>query len=98
MVTRWPEHPGEAPVGRVRETLGAPGALDTEVRKVLLREGVDEGFPDDANEEAAALPDAVLPAEIEGRDDLRGLDRATLAMPDLSLLEGRWDATAFDSR
>lgn len=31
------------------------------------------------------------------RYDLRGLDRGTLAMPDLSLLEGRWDSTAFDS-
>lgn len=31
------------------------------------------------------------------RYDLRGLDRATLAMPDLSLMEGRWDNTAFDA-
>ncbi|MFN7915195.1 MAG: hypothetical protein U0Q55_07630 [Vicinamibacterales bacterium] len=31
------------------------------------------------------------------RYDVRGLDRATLAMPDLSLMEGRWDSTAFDT-
>lgn len=31
------------------------------------------------------------------RYDLPGLDRATLAMPDLSLVEGRWDSTAFDT-
>lgn len=31
------------------------------------------------------------------RYDLRGLDRGMLAMPDLSLMEGRWDSTAFDS-
>jgi hypothetical protein len=31
------------------------------------------------------------------RYDVKGLDRASLAMPDLSLVEGRWDAAGFDS-
>jgi hypothetical protein len=31
------------------------------------------------------------------RYDVKGLDRASLAMPDLSLVEGRWDGAAFDS-
>jgi len=28
--------------------------------------------------------------------DVKGLDRALLAMPDLTLMEGRWDSTSFD--
>ncbi|MFO0610041.1 MAG: VacB/RNase II family 3'-5' exoribonuclease [Polyangiales bacterium] len=77
-VTRWPDHPGEAPVGRVRETLGAPGALDTEVRKVLLREGVEESFPAEAAAEAAGFGADPTPAEMEGRVDLRATALVTI--------------------
>ena len=30
-ITRWPEHAGETPTGRVREALGTPGDLEVEV-------------------------------------------------------------------
>jgi ribonuclease R len=77
-ITRWPEHPAEAPIGRVRETLGAPGTLDTEVRKVLLREGVEEGFPAEACAEASGLPADPTPEEIAERVDLRGVALVTI--------------------
>jgi ribonuclease R len=77
-VTRWPEHAAEAPVGRVRETLGAPGALDTEVRKVILREGVEEAFPAEASAEAAGLGADPSPEEIAERVDLRGVPLVTI--------------------
>lgn len=77
-ITQWPAHPGESPQGRVREALGDPGDLAVEVRKVLLREGVEEDFPEDAAAEGAALPGKVPEAELEGREDLRGVDLVTI--------------------
>ncbi len=77
-ITVWPAHPGETPQGKVREVLGDPGELSVEVRKVLLREGVEESFPDDAAAEGAALPEKVPPEEMEGREDLRGLALVTI--------------------
>lgn len=77
-VTRWPEHAGEAPVGRVKESLGAPGDLDVEVRKVILREGVDESFPEEVRLEAARLPDDPTVEDCVGRVDLRALPLVTI--------------------
>ncbi len=77
-VTHWPEHPGEAPVGIVREALGLPGDLRVEVLKVLLREGVDEGFSDEATREANALPERIAPEDHLGREDLRELALVTI--------------------
>lgn len=77
-VTRWPEHAGEAPVGRVKESLGAPGDLDVEVRKVILREGVDEGFPDEVRVEAARFPEDPTAEDCVGRTDLRALPLVTI--------------------
>lgn len=77
-ITRWPEHPGEAPMGRVREVLGAPGSLEAEVRKVLLREGVEETFPAEAIAEASALGDDPTPEEMSRRVDLRAMALVTI--------------------
>jgi cold shock CspA family protein len=77
-ITRWPEHAGEAPTGVVRESLGVPGLLSTEVRKVLLREAVDETFPPEAVAEASALPQDPTPEDLVGRTDLRALALLTI--------------------
>jgi ribonuclease R len=77
-ITRWPEHPGEAPVGRVIEVLGASGTLDTEVRKVLLREAVEESFGAEAIAEADALPEDPTDADREGCVDLRARALVTI--------------------
>ncbi len=77
-IESWPEHADERASGRVVEVLAGVGELATEVRKVLLREGVEEAFPSDATAEAEALPTTVLAQELQGREDLRGLDLVTI--------------------
>jgi len=77
-IVGWPAHPGESPQGKVREALGDPGDLSVEVRKVLLREGVEEGFADDTSAYADGLPQKVPAEEMEGREDLRGLALVTI--------------------
>lgn len=81
-IVRWPEHAGELPQGLVRESLGRPGQLDVEVRKVLLREGVEEDFPPEAIAEAEALPARLAPDDYLGREDLRELPLLTIDPPD----------------
>jgi ribonuclease R len=77
-ITRFPEHTGEIPVGRVQGTLGRPGALDVEVAKVLVREAVAESFAPDALVEAGALPERLGPDDLLGREDLRGVPLVTI--------------------
>ncbi|MEI8256692.1 MAG: VacB/RNase II family 3'-5' exoribonuclease, partial [Deltaproteobacteria bacterium] len=77
-ITRWPEHSGEIPLGKVRESLGRPVQLDVEVLKVLLREGVEEEFPADAQQEAAQLPEKIRTEDYAGREDLRSLPLVTI--------------------
>lgn len=77
-ITRWPEHPGEVPEGTVGEALGEPGELGVEVRKVILREGVEETFDTAVEDEARAFGAAITPADYEGREDLRALPLVTI--------------------
>ena len=72
-IVRWPEHAGELPVGRVQASLGRPGQLDVEVQKVLLREGVEETFPQGALDHAATLARTLTAQDLRRRVDLRAV-------------------------
>jgi ribonuclease R len=66
----WPE--GSRPaVGRIVEILGARGELGTILELVIRRHRLRRRFPDDALEEAEALPAAPPEADLAGRADLR---------------------------
>jgi ribonuclease R len=71
LITRFPEHPRENPEGELLGVLGPPGDPRTEVEKILLREGIPEGHPEEAIHEAAARMAELSPPSIEGREDLR---------------------------
>lgn len=77
-VTRWPAHADEAPQGFVSEVLGAVGAIDVEVRKVLIREGVEETFPEEALIYARSFPAEISAEERARRADLRELPLLTI--------------------
>jgi ribonuclease R len=65
-------------VGRIVEILGAPGELGTLVETVIRRHRLVRRFPDDALEEAEALPAAPDAAELAGRTDLRDVPTFTI--------------------
>ena len=76
-VERWPAR-GHGPVGRLVEVLGRlddPG-VDTAIviRKHRLPDGEDAG----AAAEADRLGNAVVPGDLEGRSDFRGLPTVTI--------------------
>jgi ribonuclease R len=62
----------QAPQGRVKEILGSPGDPGIEYRIVEHQFGLPVEFTSQALEESERLPDHVLKAEYEGREDFRG--------------------------
>ena len=70
---------GSSPaVGRIVEILGAQGELGTLLELVIRRHRLRRRFPDDALEEAEALPEAPSAEELAGRVDLREVPTFTI--------------------
>lgn len=85
---------------------GMTARLEGEETTALLRSisGVEPGRPWNVAEEVSPPRAMTLRSGTNllwflplARYDVKGLDRARLAMPDLTLVDGRWDATSFDS-
>lgn len=66
------------PVGRILEVLGEHLAPGMEIEAAIRAHGLPHVFPHEVEAEAAAIPDTVQPAQIEGRVDLRTLGLVTI--------------------
>jgi ribonuclease R len=77
-VTRFPERSDENAEGKLLEALGPPGDPDVETRKVLLREDVQESFPDACEAQAREAVSAAAEAARQGREDLRSIALVTI--------------------
>lgn len=77
-IVRFPESGDENPEGKLLEALGPPGSPDVETRKVLLRQGIDETFSLEVQQEVERVAQSIDPSTIEGREDLRDLDFVTI--------------------
>ena len=69
-ITRWPVLSDENPEGELIATLGRPGTLEGESRKLLLVAGIEEVPPDDVLAEAEAYGEEVPPELLAGRENL----------------------------
>ncbi|MGH9711751.1 MAG: ribonuclease R family protein [Candidatus Acidiferrales bacterium] len=76
-ITRYPKG-GLAPVGRVIEILGRPGEIGVDVEIIIRKHHLPHEFPDEVLAEACAMPQQVLPADIQGRRDFRSLPIVTI--------------------
>lgn len=76
-ITHWPERKRSAE-GRIVEVLGRPGDAGLEVLSILRRHQLPAEFEAPVLAEADAVAAAVLPAELEGRRDLRHLPIVTI--------------------
>ncbi|MFN0034452.1 MAG: ribonuclease R [Saprospiraceae bacterium] len=70
-VTDWQEGKGRAPVGKVTQVLGKVGGNDFEMKKILINAGFQLAHSEEAEREAARIPDNISPQEIERRRDFR---------------------------
>jgi ribonuclease R len=70
-IVEWPETPRSPASGRVVEVLGPEDLPGMDMRLLMEEQGLPTAFPEPVLEEAAALPDAVRPEDLAGREDLR---------------------------
>ena len=77
-ITRFPEHPGENPEGRLVAVLGRPGELQVEVDKVLLIAGIEEVHSPEAVADAESYGTEVPKDMLEGREDLTHVPLPTI--------------------
>jgi len=77
-ITRFPEFPDENPEGDLLDVLGTPGDPNVEVKKILVREQIEEQHPDAAVREAEAMAARLRRASGEKRRDLRDVPLPTI--------------------
>jgi ribonuclease R len=77
-IVRYPEHARDSMAVEVLEVFEPEAFVEHEIRRVLLKEGVQEEFPLDVRDEAAKIPVEVERADYEGREDLRHIPLMTI--------------------
>ena len=70
-VTDWQEGKGRVPIGKVTQTLGEAGGNDFEMKKILINQGFELTHSEEAETEAARIPDTISDQEIARRRDFR---------------------------
>jgi ribonuclease R len=77
-IVTFPQRREDRPEVRILEVLGAQGVARIEVEKIKIRDGIREVFPDEVEQEAAALPARVDRDVANSREDLRDIDLVTI--------------------
>lgn len=77
IVTDWPRK-APAPVGRIVDILGKPGANDTEMHAILAEYGLPYRFEPEVEAAAEAVPDRISQKEISERRDFRNVTTFTI--------------------
>ena len=72
-VTDWQEGKGRVPVGKVTQVLGKIGGNDFEMKKILINAGFQLAHSEEAEREAARIPETISPQEIQLRRDFRDI-------------------------
>ncbi len=70
-VTDWQEGKGRVPIGKVTQTLGEIGGNDFEMKKILINQGFELSHSEEAEAEAARIPENISAQEIARRRDFR---------------------------
>ncbi|MCR5591224.1 MAG: ribonuclease R [Lachnospiraceae bacterium] len=71
-----------SPQGKVIEILGHVGDPGIDILSILKSYGMETGFPEKVNKQAAKIPRELTDADRNGREDLRELDMVTIDGPD----------------
>lgn len=70
-ITDWQEGKGRVPIGKVTQVLGKVAGNDFEMKKILINQGFPLQHSEEAEAEAARIPETISPQEIERRRDFR---------------------------
>lgn len=72
-ITDWQEGKGRVPIGKVTQVLGNVTGNDFEMKKILINQGFQLEHSEEAEAEAAKIPETISPQEIERRRDFRDI-------------------------
>jgi ribonuclease R len=72
-ITDWQEGKGRVPMGKITQVLGNVGGNNFEMQKILINQGFELTHSDEAQEEAARIPDVISEQEITRRRDFRDI-------------------------
>ena len=70
-ITQFPRYKDEDLIGIVQKVIGHRDDPGIDILSIAYKHGIQPEFPNEVFEELDAIPDEVLPEEIEGRRDLR---------------------------
>lgn len=70
-ITQFPRYKDEDLIGIVQKVIGHRDDPGIDILSIAYKHGIQPEFPEEVFEELDAIPDEVLPEEIEGRRDLR---------------------------
>jgi ribonuclease R len=77
-VLAYPEKDNDPLEVKIVETFEPEAFVQYEIKRILLREGASEEFPDDVQAEAEKLPNAITARDRRGREDLRSTPLLTI--------------------
>ena len=77
IVTDWPRK-APAPIGRIVDVLGKPGANDTEMHAILAEYGLPYRFEPEVEAAAEAVSDKIAPKDLAERRDFRKVTTFTI--------------------
>lgn len=77
VVTDWPKK-SPAPIGRIVDVLGEPGANDTEMHAILAEYGLPYRFEPEVEAEAEAISDRINAKDLKDRKDFRNVTTFTI--------------------
>lgn len=76
-IAGWPAH-AKNPMGEIVEVLGDPGDNDVEMHSILAEFELPHTFPEEVEQSAGLVEEAITPEEIEKRRDFRGTPTFTI--------------------
>lgn len=76
-ILEWDKN-GKRPIGEIVSVLDAENVNDSAMKEILLENGFPIGFPDEALEVAARIPDIISETEISQRHDVRKIFTITI--------------------
>ncbi|MFT5166511.1 MAG: ribonuclease R [Saprospiraceae bacterium] len=77
-IKKWHNNKNHSPIGEVTAVLGAVGSHDIEMKSILISNGFNLDFPEEAQQESEAISVEISAEEVARRRDMRNVTTFTI--------------------